>query len=221
MSDPHLPAAPIHAAPPVWHVGLTGGIGSGKSTVGQLLKEAGAVVIDADGISRAATAPGGSAIPAIRAEFGPSFVTPEQALNRDAMRDLIFREPQARLRLEAIIHPLVQQEMGRQAQTAMRGGARVVLYDIPLLAEHGHWRRRFDHVVVVDCDEPTQIARVMARNGLPRDTVEAIIRQQASRTQRRRVADTLVRNGQDIGLRQLKAQAHLLARHFGLHSALS
>ena len=199
-----------------WHIGLTGGIGSGKSTVSQMFQQFGACVLDADAISRATTAAGGAAIDAIRDQFGDSFITPDQALDRSAMRDLAFRHPDARKQLEAIIHPLVLQQVRQQAQAAIASGTRVIVYDIPLLTESGHWRQRLQQVVVVDCDTETQIARVMQRNQLERPAVEGIIASQATRTQRRQIADAVLCNGAGISLAALQAQTRALARRFGL-----
>ena len=119
-------------------LGLTGGIGSGKSTVAAALQEAGAAVVDADAISRSTTAAGGAAMPAIAQQFGPQFVDPHGALNRNAMRELVFAKPEARLQLEAIIHPLVGQETARQTQAALEAGKKLVVFDVPLLVESAH-----------------------------------------------------------------------------------
>ena len=199
-----------------WHIGLTGGIGSGKSTVSQMFQQFGACVIDADAISRATTAAGGAAIDAIRHQFGDSFITPDQALDRSAMRDLAFRHPDARKQLEAIIHPLVLQQVRQQAQAAIASGTRVIVYDIPLLTESAHWRQRLQQIVVVDCDSETQIARVIQRNQLERSAIEGIIASQATRAQRRQIADAVIRNGAGISLAGLQAQTRALARRFGL-----
>lgn len=175
-------------------LGLTGGIGSGKSTVAQMLVAGGATLIDADAVSRGLTAAGGLAMPAIAAAFGADVVQPDGALDRDRMRAQVFADASARARLEAIVHPLVQQETTRAANAAQAAGAPIVVFDIPLLTESGHWRTRLDRVLVVDCSTETQIARVMARNGLPRAQVEAIIAAQASRPHRLAIADAVVFN---------------------------
>lgn len=177
-----------------YRLGLTGGIGSGKSTVARMLAACGAAVVDADAIARSLTAPGGPAIAAIAAEFGPHVIGSDGAMDRDAMRALVFQDPQARQRLEAIIHPLVGQFTAQQAEQAEAAGARLVVFDIPLLVESGHWRERVDGVLVVDCEETTQIARVMARSGLTRDAVQRIIAAQATRAQRRAAADWVIYN---------------------------
>lgn len=180
-------------AGPRVRLGLTGGIGSGKSTVAGLLADLGATVIDADAISRASTAAGGSAIEALRAAFGPDAITAQGALDRDHMRALVFADPQARARLEAIVHPLVRAEIDRQC-AALDGGCAVL--DLPLLAESTAWRQRVDTVWVVDCQPETQVQRVMQRNGWPRAQVEAVLAAQASRAQRLAIADTVIDNDQ-------------------------
>ena len=176
-------------------IGLTGGIGSGKSTVSQMLQARGAAVMDADAIARSLTAPQGAAMAAIAHTFGAAFITPDGALNRDHMRAHVFSKPQAKQELEAIIHPLVAQETQRQAQVAIGNGHHTLVFDVPLLVESGaRWRAQVDRILVVDCLEETQIQRVMARNGLSREAVEAIIAAQASRTQKLAAADWVIYN---------------------------
>lgn len=196
-------------------LGLTGGIGSGKSTVAARLGARGAAVIDADAISRSVTAPGGLGIPAIASAFGADFVTAEGAMDRERMRALVFQDPQAKRRLEHIIHPLVGQENQRLAQAALDGGARCLVFDIPLLVESAHWRTRLDRVLVVDCTEETQIRRVMARNALPRETVLSIMASQAPRTRRLAAADMVIFND-GVGLDALHAEVDEVAKCFGL-----
>ncbi len=205
------------SAPPIL-LGLTGGIGSGKSTVAAALSEAhGATVIDADAISRGTTAESGSALPAIAATFGQHLIGTDGAMDRAAMRDLVYKNPAARQQLEAIIHPLVAQETDRQLAQAVRDAAPLVVFDIPLLAESGaKWRARVDRVMVVDCDTETQIARVMARNALPRDQVERILAAQANRPQRLACADAVAFNDAGTSLAQLHAQVSAWAQRFGL-----
>ena len=197
-------------------LGLTGGIGSGKSTVARLLQDQGAALIDADAISRAATAAGGSAIDALRAEFGSDFITAEGALDRDRMRAHVFAHPAARQTLEAVIHPIVRADIERQYQAARSD---CVVFDIPLLVESPGWRERLDTVWVVDASPDTQIQRVMQRNGWSRTQVEAVLAAQASRAQRLAVADTVIDNDQ-VSLDALsRAVTHAYAelRHrFGL-----
>jgi dephospho-CoA kinase len=176
-------------------IGLTGGIGSGKSTVGQMLQARGAALIDADVIARHVTAAHGAAMPAIARTFGPNFITADGALDRERMRAHVFSQPQAKQALEAIIHPLVAQETQRQAQEALAKGHNTLVFDVPLLVESGaRWRMQVDRVLVVDCTEATQIQRVMTRNGLSRETVQSIIAAQASRAQKLAAADWVIDN---------------------------
>lgn len=199
----------------VVRLGLTGGIGSGKSTVAGLLAASGAAVIDADAISRQSTAAGGPAIAAIAQAFGPEFITPLGALDRERMRALAFRDPSARRRLEQIVHPLVGLESRRQAQAAIEAGQRCVVFDIPLLAESPHWRRLLDQVLVLDCSAETQIERVMQRNGLRRDEIERILASQSSRSARLHAADHVICND-GLTLAELAQLVQQLARRFGL-----
>lgn len=175
-------------------IGLTGGIGSGKSTVAQLLGENGAVIIDADALSRSLTAAGGLAIPQIETAFGSEAIDESGALDRAFMRNLVFQDPGARQRLEAIIHPLITHLTERQALQAEACGASLLVFDVPLLVESGRWRQQVDAVLVVDCEESTQIQRVIARNGLERPAIEKIMAAQASREQRRSAADYVIYN---------------------------
>jgi dephospho-CoA kinase len=196
-------------------IGLTGGIGSGKSTVSGMLAALGAVVIDADAISRSLTAAGGSAIEPIAAQFGRNYITPEGALDRTLMRALAYHDPSAKRKLEAIIHPLVGQATQLQAQRAMDQCKPCVIFDIPLLIEAGHWRARLHRVLVIDCAVETQIQRVVARNGLATSEVEKIIAAQASRTQRLAAADMVIHN-QDLCLEDLRSEVAQIAMLFGL-----
>ncbi|MDE3233279.1 MAG: dephospho-CoA kinase [Pseudomonadota bacterium] len=197
-------------------LGLTGGIGSGKSTVAAFLAQAGAAVMDADAISRALTQAGGQAIPAILAEFGETLITPEGAMNRDAMRALVFSNPQTKRQLEAIIHPLVAQALQAQTQAAIEAGKKCLVFDVPLLVESGErWRRQVDWVCVVDCQTDTQIQRVMARSQLARPEIEAIMAQQASRAQRLASADAVIYND-GLDLDQLERAVHEMMARFGL-----
>ncbi len=193
-------------------LGLTGGIGSGKSTLARMLGERGADVIDADAISRATTAPGGAALPTIRERLGADMIAADGGLDRDRVRARVFADPAARQVLESIIHPLVGEAIARQLQTCRSA---CVVFDIPLLAESPRWPARLDRVLVVDCSESTQTRRVLARSGWTPDTTAAVIRQQATREQRRAVADLVVFNDVD-DLDRLAAVADGLARRFGL-----
>ena len=172
-------------------IGLTGGIGSGKSTVAAMLAKRGACVIDSDAISRHLTAAGGAAMPALRAAFGDSVVAPDGALDRDAMRSLVFSDRAAKQRLEALLHPLIAAETERQAAMATSA---VIVFDIPLLAESKDGRARVDRVLVVDCSAATQIARVIQRPGWTRDAAERAIASQATREARRAIADAVIFN---------------------------
>ena len=196
-------------------IGLTGGIGSGKSTVLHELVLLGAVGIDADAISRATTAPGGAAIPLIAQRFGPEFVTPEGALDRSRMRERAYADPAARKQLEAIIHPLVGAESERQVRAAEAAGARCVVFDIPLLVESGRWRQQVHRVLVVDCSEETQVLRVVQRSGLKADEVRAIIAAQAPRALRLAAADLVICN-EALSLQELAAEVKQVGQALGL-----
>lgn len=196
-------------------IGLTGGIGSGKSTVLQTLQALGAAPIDADAISRASTAPGGAAIPHIARQFGPEFIDSSGALDRARMREHAYAHPQARRELERIIHPLVGEEIARQVDAALAAGARCIVFDIPLLVETGRWRAQLDRVLVVDCEPETQVARVVARSQLAPDEVRAIIAAQAPRALRLAAADVVVCN-EGITLEALRKEVEQAARSFGL-----
>lgn len=197
-------------------LGLTGGIGSGKSTVASILARAGAAVMDADAISRSLTQPGGRAIPAILAEFGETLISPDGTMDREAMRTLVFSNPSSKRQLEAIVHPLVGQVLQEQSHAALAAGHACLVYDVPLLVESGdRWRRQVDWVCVVDCEVETQIQRVMARNQLGRADIERIISQQASRQQRLACADAVIFN-EGIDLAHLEHLVHEMMARFGL-----
>lgn len=172
-------------------VGLTGGIGSGKSLVADLFVEQGAALVDTDAIAHELTGPGGAAMPALAAAFGVSVLRPDGALDRAAMRRLVFADASAKARLEAILHPLIRQLSTEHCRMAT---APYVILAVPLLVESGSYRERCDRIVVVDCPEDLQIERVMARNGLRRDEVLAIMAAQAKRAERLAVADDVVVN---------------------------
>ena len=191
-------------------VGLTGGIGSGKSTVARLLQEHGAALIDTDAIARRLTLPGGLGVEPIRAAFGTDFIDATGALDRARMRELAFADPVAKSRLEAILHPLIGGETEIQAGASNRD---VLVFDVPLLVESGRWRARVHKVLVVDCTEATQFQRVMSRSGWAPDAVLAVIAQQASRTRRRATADAVIFNDA-LSLQQLAAQVLLLWRQW-------
>jgi dephospho-CoA kinase len=196
-------------------LGLTGGIGSGKSTVAALFARLGATIIDADANSRSVTAPGGRAIDAIRTRFGPTFIREDGSLDRERMRQLAFADAQAKQRLEAIIHPLVGQLAIEQTEAARAKGCPLVIHDIPLLVESGRWRARLDQILVVDCSEETQVRRVMQRSAMTEAAVRAVIAAQATRSARLAAADAVLYND-GLSLAALEAQVMALAPRFGL-----
>ena len=199
----------------IQRIGLTGGIGSGKSTVGRVLTACGAVLVDADEIARQLTAPGGAALAGLAKRFGARSIAADGAMDREYMRQLAFGDPAVKQQLEAIIHPLVGQEALRQSRAAVAAGRACIVLDIPLLVESGRWRQQLDRVLVVDCSEATQIERVMARNGLAREMVEKIMAAQASRSQRLAAADFCIYND-GLSLAALELQVRQLAQRFGL-----
>ena len=173
----------------IW--GLTGGIGSGKSTVASILASCGATIVDSDAISRSLTAASGAAIPAIRAAFGEAAIDEEGAMNRDWMRARVFADPAIKDRLEGILHPMI----GDSTQAAIIAApTRWVVCDVPLLVESRHWRSQIQGVWVVDCSIETQVARVKARNQWDEDVIMSVIGKQASRLQRLRAADIVTFN---------------------------
>ena len=199
----------------IQRIGLTGGIGSGKSTVGRVLAACGAVLVDADEIARQLTAPGGAALAGLAKRFGARSIAADGAMDREYMRQLAFGDPAIKQQLEAIIHPLVGQEALRQSRAAVAAGRACIVLDIPLLVESGRWRQQLDRVLVVDCSEATQIERVMARNGLAREMVEKIMAAQASRSQRLAAADFCIYND-GLSLAALELQVRQLAQRFKL-----
>jgi len=190
-------------------VGLTGGIGCGKSTVADLFASLGASIVDTDAIAHALTAPHGAAMPAILAEFGPDFATPEGALDRARMRSLVFSDAGARARLEAILHPRIRDAT---AAAALIATGPYVIYAVPLLIESGSWRERVSRVLAVDCSEDTQVARVMQRSGLSPDQVRAIMATQVTRAERLAAADDVIDN--DDGLEALLPQVTCLHERY-------
>lgn len=192
-------------------IGLTGGIGSGKSTVAGFLREAGAAIVDTDAISRALTTPGGAAMPAIAQQFGVEFVTADGALDRDRMRALAFSDTAAKRRLEAILHPLITAEALTQAEAAR---APLVVFDVPLLVESGRWRPRVARVLVIDCTVETQRARVLQRPGWTPERVEGALAAQATREARRAAADAVILND-GLPLAALRSEVMSLAARWG------
>jgi dephospho-CoA kinase len=191
---------------PSLQIGLTGGIGSGKSTVARMLVDLGAQLVDTDAIARSLTAPGGAALPSLAQAFGPDIFGADGSLDREQMRLRVFSAPDQRRRLESILHPVIGTEAAAQAAAA---GMHPVVFDVPLLTESSHWRKRVDRVLVIDCREATQMDRVMARNGWQREMVERVMAQQATRSRRRRVADAVIFND-GLSLDDLAAQVRQL-----------
>lgn len=190
-------------------LGVTGGIGSGKSTVCSLLAQGGAVVIDADAISRACTAPGAVAVAAIAQAFGPSVLSAPGVLDRDALRARVFSDAQAKAQLQSILHPLIGAEIARQSAQAQADKVAYIVLDLPLLAESPRWRPTLARILVVDCSEETQIARVGQRSGLAPAAVRQIMAAQSSRSDRRQCADFVIFNEMTT-IDALKAQLRQL-----------
>jgi dephospho-CoA kinase len=191
------------------HIGLTGGIGSGKSTVARVLVDCGAHLVDTDAIARSLTLPGGAAMPALAAHFGPHVIAADGALDRDVMRQMVFTNAAVKTQLEAILHPLIGSEALRQAAL---NPERPVVFDVPLLAEsqgRRPWRTRVHRVLVVDCSIETQVARVMTRPGWTEEAARRVIAQQATRSERRAVADAVIAN-EGLTLPQLEAEVRKL-----------
>lgn len=198
-------------------VGVTGGIGSGKSAAADLFAARGAAVIDTDAIAHALTKADGAAMPAIRAEFGETVISSDGALDRAAMRAMAFADPSARKRLEAILHPLIRDEGERQLAAA---GTPYAVLVVPLLIEAGDYRKRVNRIAVVDCAETTQIARVMSRSGLARPEIERILAAQATRAERLAAADDVIDNDGELAalapqIERLHANYLALAHRFG------
>ena len=190
-------------------VGLTGGIGCGKTTVADMFAALGASVIDTDQIAHSLTAPHGAAMPALLAEFGEDFATPEGALDRAKLRALVISDATARARLEAILHPRIRDATAAAAAIAT---GPYTIFVVPLLIESGTWRERVTRVLAIDCSEETQVARVMTRSGLSAEQVRAIMAAQVTRAQRLAAADDVVNN--DEGLDELRPQVERLHAHY-------
>ncbi|MCL2524335.1 MAG: dephospho-CoA kinase [Betaproteobacteria bacterium] len=188
---------------------LTGGIGSGKSRIADLFVERGAALVDTDAIARELTGPGGAAMPALLAEFGEEAADASGALDRAAMRRLAFADPERRRRLESILHPLIREEAARRCAAAT---APYVILAVPLLVESGGYRDRCRRILVVDCPEATQIARVMVRDGCDEAAVRAIMATQATRAERLATADDVIVNDGDFSA--LAAQVDALHRQY-------
>jgi dephospho-CoA kinase len=193
-------------------IGLTGGIGSGKSAVAKILEKEGACIIDTDQIAHQVTGPNGQAMNQIRAHFGDSFINTDGSLNRAAMRELVFNHPEAKVQLESITHPLIHQETERLAQEAAKNTPPYIIFMVPLLIESGYWLKqtppKIDYLLVVDCSKELQIKRVVQRNKMHPELIEKIIATQAPRKQRLEVADYIIDNSSDFG--HLKEQCQRL-----------
>lgn len=176
-------------------VGLTGGIGSGKSAVADRFALRGVTIVDTDGIAHELTASGGAAIAPIRADFGDTAIDVSGAMDRKAMRDLVFADPDARQRLEAILHPMIRDESDRRCRAATSA---YVILAVPLLIESGTYRERCNRICVVDCPVETQIARVKTRSNLDEHQIRAIIAAQTSREDRLAAADDVIDNSGDL-----------------------
>jgi dephospho-CoA kinase len=180
---------------PVLSVGVTGGIGCGKTTVADMFGALGASLIDTDAIAHALTAPQGAAIAPLVQEFGPACLAPDGSMDRARMRALVFTDPAAKARLEAILHPRIRE--AANAAAAIATGP-YLMFVVPLLVESGDWRERVDRVLVIDCEESTQVARVMARNGLTEKQVRDIMANQVPRAVRLAAADDVIDNNDGI-----------------------
>jgi dephospho-CoA kinase len=188
-------------------IGLTGGIGSGKSTVAGVWVALGATLVDTDAIARELTMAGGAAMPDVQREFGDAVIDPTGALHRERMRTLAFGDPTAKRRLEAILHPLIGAAALARAE---RAAGNVVLFDVPLMTETSVWRARCDRVLVVDCSEQTQVARVVRRSGWSDEQVSRVIAQQAPRSARRAIGDAVIDNDEPRTLAALQAAVQAL-----------
>lgn len=196
----------------MFSVGLTGGVGSGKSTVAAMLSNHGAGVVDADAISHQLTQPGGAAIAALRASFGAAAIAADGSLDRAHMRARVFSDTAARAQLEAVLHPLIRAAMRERAAEQTKGGSPYVVFVVPLLVESGSWRATTHRVLLVDCSEATQLARVRARPGLSSTIARRIIDAQATRQQRLAVADDVLMN--EAPLADIEPKVHRLHRAY-------
>ncbi|GAB2181264.1 dephospho-CoA kinase [Denitratisoma sp. agr-D3] len=193
-------------------IGLTGGIGSGKSAAADAFADLGAAIVDTDRIAHQLTAPGGAAIAPLQAAFGTDILDATGALDRAAMRRRVFADGAERQRLEAVLHPLIRRESDRQVAAAIAAGVPYVVLVVPLLVESGDYRQRVQRVVVVDCPESMQVARVMRRNGLSEADALAILAAQTSREARLAAADDVIDNSGDMAA--LHHQINMLDANF-------
>ncbi|MFN7085919.1 MAG: dephospho-CoA kinase [Burkholderiales bacterium] len=189
----------------VYCIGLTGGIGSGKSSAAEIFRELGAAVVDTDEIARELTGPGGAAIAAIRSQFGPDYIAADGGLDRPKMRKLVFDAPAARKRLEAILHPMIRREAQSRIAAAWQP---YVLVAVPLLLETGAYRDLVSRILVVDCTEELQVTRTMQRSRLTADEVRAIMAAQLPRNARLALADDVLHN--DGSMEALRRQVEAL-----------
>jgi len=197
-------------------VGLTGGLGSGKSAAAEAFAALGAAIVDTDAIAHQLTGPHGAAMAAIAAAFGKSVVAADGALDRVAMRQLAFTDPDARRCLEVILHPLIRAESERLIAACATDAPYVVLV-VPLLVESGDYRQRVDRIAVVDCDDDTRIGRIVARSGLARTEIVRIMATQASRAERLALADDVIENGGSLA--DLHSQVAVLDARYRTLSA--
>jgi dephospho-CoA kinase len=187
-------------------VGLTGGIGSGKSAAADEFARLGATVVDTDAIAHELTGPGGAAVPEVQRLFGRAFVDASGAMDRKRMRDLVFSDVEEKARLEALLHPLIRAESGQRIASA-KGS--YVMHVVPLLIESPDYRARIDRVLVVDCPEALQVARVRQRSGLPEGEIRRIMASQTQRGKRLAAADDVIDNsGAIAALQQQVRQLH-------------
>ena len=177
-----------------YSVGLTGGVGSGKSTIATMLSAHGAAIIDADAIAHQLTNTGGAAIEALRQTFGTAAIAADGSLDRARMRAHVFSDPAARTRLELVLHPMIRTAMRERGAELIAGGCPYAVFVVPLLVETGSWRGNVDRVLLIDCSQATQIARVRARSGIDEKLAQKIIASQATRPQRLAAADDVLVN---------------------------
>ncbi|MFZ6750966.1 dephospho-CoA kinase [Undibacterium sp. Ren11W] len=194
-------------------LGLTGGIGSGKSTIANMFAELGAGLIDTDLIAHQITGPDGIAMPAIEEEFGSEFILASGAMNRQKMREHVFSKPDEKNRLERILHPMIRAATESAAKDTPGS---YLIFVVPLLVESSSWQQRVSRILVVDCPEETQIERVIHRNGMTRAQVVAIMQTQASREQRLQAADDVIVNQGDLN--EIRDQVRVLHRKYLLYS---
>ena len=193
-------------------VGLTGGVGSGKSTIATMLSEHGAAVVDADTIAHELTSKGGAAIAALRESFGSEAIAADGSLDRSGMRARVFSDPVARSQLESLLHPMIRNAMREFGGKVLGDGAPYVVFVVPLLVETGGWRGNVDRVLLIDCSEPTQLARVCARAGIDEKMARKIVAAQATRQQRLAAADDVLIN--EAPLDQVAARVERLHRAY-------